>query len=181
MIRLDKLTDVAIILLCIGVGCDLGYRYFVSPSRTTLQTTESKRQYRPGETLQPIPGLSLRPLKNALLFVVSSGCTYCHESVPFYQELMAAVRASPEPVQLVGVCLESQASCTAYFKSKELVFDAVVGVERGTVKIAGTPTLLLVDERRTIKSVWTGLLPAGGQTAVRNAILGKNAATRDAS
>jgi thiol-disulfide isomerase/thioredoxin len=156
MNRLDRVTNVAMLLVCVGVLAELASRHAgFSRSAPARQTPPV---YAAGEKLAPIAGLTLDTDRPSLLLVVRSGCNYCKQSVPFYQQLVQEVREKQAKVRLVGVCVESNEACAEYFKTTKVAVDRTVGVEPGTLKIAGTPTLLLVDQKGTVSSVWTGAL-----------------------
>ena len=92
--------------------------------------------------------------------------------MPFYQRVMQEVRTAKSPLRLVGVCVESEEACKDYLKRHNLDMDLTLAVPQGTLRIVGTPTLILVDEAGKVSSVWTGLLPAPGQQqAVIDAVL----------
>jgi len=164
---LEKATNVGIILVCGAVVADIGYRNFAprslepSASAAAAQRPPSN-EYKPGETLAALPGFTSSPGARSLLFVVKSTCPYCTSSMPFYQRVVQEVRTAKSPVQLVGVCVESAEACQEYFKRHNLTMDLTLGVPPGTLKIVGTPTLLLVDGGKVTAS-WTGALPAPDQ------------------
>jgi hypothetical protein len=165
---LDKATNVGIILVCGAVVADIGYRNFAPRSlepSTAPPAAQRPRldEYKPGETLAALPGFTSRRGARSLLFVVKSSCRFCTDSMPFYQRVVQEVRTAKSPVQLVGVCLESAEACQEYFKRHNLTMDLTLGVPPGTLKIVGTPTLLLVDEGGKVAASWTGALPAPAQ------------------
>jgi hypothetical protein len=175
---LDKTTNVGIILVCGAVIADIGYRNFgprsVEPSAAAARQRPNLVEYKPGETLSDLPGFTSRPGERSLLFVVKSSCPYCTDSMPFYQRVVQEVRTAKSPVQLVGVCLEPKEACEAYFKRHSLTMDVTVGIPPGTLKIVGTPTLLLVDDGGKVTASWAGALPAPGQQqAVLDATLAR--------
>jgi hypothetical protein len=46
----------------------------------------------------------------------------------------------------------------AYLREREISVSAVVRAEPVSLKVAGTPTVLLVDERGIVKKFWRGML-----------------------
>lgn len=169
MSRLDRVTNVAMLIVCVAVLAELGSRHFGSSPGT--QARQKPPVYATGEKLAPIAGLTLDTDRPSLLFVVRSECTYCKQSVPFYQQLVQDLRGKNANVRLVGVCLEPSDACAAYFKSTNVAVDRTVGIAPGALKIAGTPTLILVDQTRKISSIWTGALGEEGQRNLLNTVV----------
>jgi Redoxin len=168
---LEKAANVGIVFVCCAVVADIGYRHFgpqPPPAETSTAATRSNLiQYKVGETVEQIPGLTSQPGTRSLLFVVRSTCPYCTRSMDFYQRVVQQARSEHAPVQLVGVCLEPADVCEHYFKTHHLTMDRTVGVDIGSIKVTGTPTLLMVDDAGKVTSVWTGALsPAREQTVL---------------
>ena len=169
----DKIANCGIALACCAVTADVAYRNLARPTpptRTPPTAARPQFDYAPGEKLQPIAGLKTVPGKATLLLVVKSTCIYCNQSIDFYRRVVERVRSNSKPLQLVGVCLEPSEACAAYFKKNNVAVNLTIGVPPASLKVSGTPTLLLVDESSNVKSVWLGALPADGEQAVLEAL-----------
>jgi hypothetical protein len=167
---LDKLTNVAILGLCIVVAGDLVYRDVIRPEAVAQAGPARPVPLKAGEAFPKLAGLQQEPGKSSLLLVVRSGCKYCAESVPFYQELVREVRSSKIPVQLVGVCLESEKACADYFAQIKVAVDATIGAPRGLEKIQGTPTIVMLDPSGKVAETWVGALNPDREKAVIAAV-----------
>jgi len=169
---LEKLTNVAILGLCVVVAGDLVYRDVLRPQQAAAQgaARPNPTPFKPGEAFPQLTGLQQQPGRSSLLLVVRSGCKYCTESVPFYQNLVKEVRLSKMPVQLIGVCLESDKACADYFAQTKVAVDATIGAPRGLEKIQGTPTLVMLDPSGKVAETWVGALNPEGQKAVLAAL-----------
>jgi hypothetical protein len=165
---LDKLTNVAILGLCIVIAGDLVYRDVIRPHAAATAQAGPARPVplKAGEAFPKLAGLKQEPGKPSLLLVVRSGCKYCTESVPFYKELVREVRASKIPVQLIGVCLESDKACADYFSQTQVAVDATIGAPNGLEKIQGTPTIVMLDPSGKVAETWVGALNPDRQKAV---------------
>jgi hypothetical protein len=167
---LDKAANVGIILVCGAVVADIAIRNMRPQSAAAAASGPSAgnrpalpNEYKPGEALDPLPGFASKSDTKSLLFVVKSSCRFCTDSMPFYQRVVQEVRTAKTPVKLVGVCLESSEACNEYLKRHNLAMDLTLAVPQGTLRVVGTPTLILVDEAGKVGSVWTGMLPAPEQ------------------
>ncbi len=173
MSLLDKAANVAIVVVCAAIAGDIALRHF-RPQPAQAQGPQRPPEYKPGEVFPAIDGFRQEPGKSALLLFVRSTCRYCADSVPFYQELVKEVRASKAQVQVVGVCLEPGDKCAEFFESHEIALDTTVGAPQGVPRIAGTPTLVMLDQAAKVKQVWIGALAAAQQKAViRTATTGR--------
>lgn len=161
MSSIEKAANLAIVVLCAAVVLEIGYRHFggapVASARVAPKPRPS-RDYSIGERMDRIPGYTPQSGKSALFVVVKSTCGFCRSSMPFYQRLSRAVQEASDPVRLVAVCLEGTESCARFFDEHRVQTDTVVGVEPGTVRVFGTPTLILVDADGIVQSTWRGAL-----------------------
>jgi thiol-disulfide isomerase/thioredoxin len=173
MSRLEKVANVAIVLVCTVITADVVIRRLShsTPSVATDNGRPNARGYAVGETFPTLRGLSLAGDKPSLILFVTKTCKFCTASMPFYQRLGQTVREHGNPVRLIGVCPEPTDLCMDYFKRHEVAIERVVTVAPGTatLKVAGTPTLLLVDQGR-VASVWRGQLAPGGESEVLAAV-----------
>jgi hypothetical protein len=163
---LDRLTNIAILLLCVAVGGDVIYKDVIGANRTTAAAAARPQPFKAGEMFPRLIGYEPEAGKSALLLVVRSGCHFCKESVPFYQDLARTVRSTNAPLQLVGVCLESSKACADYFAQTQVAVDVTVGAATGLEKIQGTPTLIMLDPAGKVARTWVGALKEDGQKDV---------------
>jgi hypothetical protein len=173
---LEKAANVGIVVVSCAIVADIGYRHFVPApvASSPVAARPAPIEYKVGDTLEPIPGLPASPGSRSLLFVVRSTCPYCTQSMDFYQRVVQQTRSDHLPVRLVGVCLEGLDACNAYFKAHNVSMDLTVGVTLGSIKVSGTPTLLLLDERNKVTSVWTGTLAPSREQAFLLALAQKS-------
>jgi hypothetical protein len=179
--KLDRAVGLAIILLCLAIIADLVVRHFfpgASPGTRAMTSSvagasparPARPQYQVGEAFQPLPGLSPERGMASLLFVVREGCRYCENSIPFYQRVATAARAARAKVKLVGICPSTTAACQRYFESSDVRMDEAVGIQSKGLKVAGTPTIVMIDEGGRIEGVWAGELPIEREMEVLGAI-----------
>ena len=97
------------------------------------------------------------------LFLTSSNCHFCRESLPFYRALVARARTSD--VRVVGVTREDPEVNRAYLWANGVLVDAVLsGIDIG-VPTERTPTLIVIP-RVGLGKGWVGKLSKERQAEV---------------
>ncbi len=170
MKSLDKLTNMAILLVCIVVIADMIYRDMSSAPLRAPTSTARLEPFRRGEAFPRMTGLRQESGKSSLLLVVKSSCKYCKDSIPFYQRLVNEIRSTNAAVQLVGLCLESDTACANYFSETQVPVDVTLGAPNGLPRIQRTPTIVMLDPNGNVAEIWVGALGEDGQKAVLTAI-----------
>lgn len=102
-----------------------------------------------------------------LLLVLSSTCRYCHESLPFYRELVAERKG----IQVIAGSAESPEAFSRYLSTANLPVDKAVQMERSEwSSVSATPTLIVIDRNGRVSAAWVGLLSDEQQAEVRQAV-----------
>jgi hypothetical protein len=171
MTRLERLTNGSIALLCVVLAGDVVYRRLVVPSPAPPVRTASQARpvYQVGEMF---PALSaFRPTKGvaSLLLVLRDGCRYCDASMPFYQRIVEAGRKATGRLEVVASCIDPAEVCKAYLAEHNVALRSL-SVSGEALKITGTPTVILVDERGAVEAVWSGQLAPAREQEVLDAI-----------
>jgi glutaredoxin len=104
--------------------------------------------------------------------VLRHDCHFCAESVPFYKSLRGnrnTDTTSSKP-QFIVLTADDHETAMKYIEANELSVDGVVTVPVNRLqelRVAGTPTLLLVDQTGLIQRVWLGKLDSNREAEVR--------------
>jgi thioredoxin-related protein len=159
--RLDKLTNVVVIVTCIVV-CGVVVKNYTD-RRTPPPLSISG--YQRGDQIEKIEGLHT-DADRSLLLIVRSTCRYCTDSMPFYRLLREERDKADSRVKLVAVCLESRESCEEYLRKNEFTPDTVVTANPESLKAKATPTLVLVDSGGRVSETWVGRLEGNRQGEV---------------
>jgi hypothetical protein len=127
----------------------------VPPAQTQAP---SKNAYNIGDTLDLPVEASLLDADATVLLVLQSKCRYCEESLPFYQRL-AKKRTSSGRFHMVGLVLDPLPAGKAYLDEAGVAFDAVSRYPLQRLdRVAGTPTLWVVDRSKRIVGAYYGRL-----------------------
>jgi thiol-disulfide isomerase/thioredoxin len=163
MSRLEKATNVAIIVACLFLVGTLVRNYYLSNSDVPALPEIAK-----GTEIK-LPGASPSGQQSAvptLVFALAKSCHFCEESVPFYQKLTAFKNSSPQGIRFVAVMPEKQEEAEAYLKGNGIGVDGVVSMPVSNLGVRGTPTLLLLDGQNKLEEMWVGKMNDAGESQV---------------
>jgi peroxiredoxin len=140
-------------------------------SQTPSQRNASVRvtadqNYRAGETFEPI-GVNLAPKGPTLVMYVRSNCEFCTASMAFYNRM---TKGKSEGARVVVVGPEPEEQLRRYVAEHGLIADQVISVQRGVLRFAGTPTLVLLDRDGRIRRVWQGQLAVAQEKEVEESL-----------
>jgi hypothetical protein len=164
MTRLEKATNVAIIVACAFLVGTLVRNYYLSRNSDLSappvipKGTEIKLPIEsPGGQQSAAP---------TLVLALSKSCRFCEESVPFYRKLTALKNSSPQGLRLVAVLPDKQEEAEAYLKGNGIGVDAVISMPISSLGLQGTPTLLLLDGQNKLEEIWVGKQSEADETQV---------------
>jgi hypothetical protein len=66
-------------------------------------------------------------------------------------------------IRTVGVCVDNERGCRDLFEAGHVELDALVSAPPGSLRIAGTPTLIVLDRSHRVRGVWKGRLSEAEQ------------------
>jgi hypothetical protein len=167
---LDSIVNVATLITCCAVLAALG-----TSAWNVRRSPLPPNAFRAGDRLPAFDGLRLDRANKTLVMVLKHDCHFCAESLPFYKSLRnrrSTVTTAPRP-QLVVLTGDDRQTATRYLETNSIEVDglAIVPTNRlQELRIAGTPTLLLVNHTGLIERVWIGKLDFSGEEEVRQAI-----------
>lgn len=93
-----------------------------------------------------------------LLLVSQTGCHFCSDSAPFYQRLVQEAKMRGN-VRLVFVLPQPVAEGQKYLNDLGLFVTDIVQAPLRTIRVKGTPTLILVNNSGVVTDLWIGKLP----------------------
>lgn len=121
---------------------------------------------RPGVTLHAPRDYRWESYPGTLLVGLRVGCGYCRSSRGFYGQMLLMEHRHQSCAHMLAV-FPDDANAVRREMSPELgAMDVRSGVDLVSLEIPGTPTLLLVDGRGLVRSVWFGKLGAEEERAV---------------
>jgi thioredoxin-related protein len=161
--RLDTAANIAIILVCAIAAVVLVRREFFPAAPPPPPGAVEK-----GERFDQLKAVLPAGAQKTLVVAVSPTCHFCNESLPFYKRLVDERNQKSSPVKfLAAVRSEGEKSEEAKkFADAGVRLDGVVPIDFSSIKVPGTPTLLLVDNNGKVLNVWVGKLDDSGQKDV---------------
>jgi hypothetical protein len=114
-----------------------------------------------------LPGVDWARNRRTLVLALSTQCHFCTESAPFFQRV---AKAAGGRVKLLAVLPQPTVDAQNYLREVGVHVDDVRQAPLDSIGVAGTPTLLFVNNSGTVTDVWTGKLSADKQAEVLRAL-----------
>jgi hypothetical protein len=92
----------------------------------------------------------------SMVLALSTTCHFCTESAGFYRQL--AMECQKQNVRMVAVLPQPVNESKLYLAKEGVTVDEVIQSSLQDIQVAGTPTLLLVDQGARINAAWYGKL-----------------------
>jgi thioredoxin-related protein len=159
---LDTVANIAIILVCAIAAVVLVRNQFFPKQQPGMPSGVEK-----GEQFDQLKAVVPAGSSRALVVAVQPGCHYCNDSIPFYKNLIEQRNQKNSAVKFIAVVPandkpeEAQklvADESQKFASGGAQPDGMVNIDFASIKVPGTPTLLLVDNTGKVLDVWVGKL-----------------------
>jgi hypothetical protein len=160
--RLRLAANAAIVVVVVALAGMLALRYWPRPPVAPIVAVQ------PGETLT-LPGVSWDP-RATLLLAVSTRCRFCSDSAAFYRQLLP--EAARQGIPVVAVSPERDERVRGFLHGLRVPITQVKQVDLRQLRIAGTPTLVLVDGSGRVLDVWRGRLTPSKETKVLDRVKG---------
>lgn len=160
--RVELATNLAIIVTALLLCTVLVKKYLLSPASPVADNVApAKRPVQVGEKLS-IEGVDWAKNGQTLILALSTTCHYCTESAPFYQQLTQK-RGS---VRVVAVMPQNLDAGRQYLQKLGVSVDEVKQLPLESIRVQGTPTLLLLNREGVVTDEWVGRLPAEREAEV---------------
>jgi thioredoxin-related protein len=160
---LDTIANIAIIVVCAIAAVVLVRNQFFPP-----RPPGAPPQVEKGERFDQLKAIVPAGSSRALVVAVSPTCHFCDESMPFYKQIIDQRNQKGSQVKVIAAVPneEAKAEESQKFATAGANPDGMVHMDFSTIKVSGTPTLLLVDNDGKVLDVWVGKLPEDRQQEV---------------
>jgi thioredoxin-related protein len=157
--KVELLSNIAIIVVALLLGVVLFKHYIIgSPGAADVKAVSAGAKI-------SLPDVNWGNSRQTLLIVLSQGCHFCSESVPFYQRLAEEVKSHGD-IRLLAVLPQSPGEGQKYLDDLGVPIKDVKQAELSSIPVRGTPTLVLVDSKGVVTDAWIGKLPADKEAEV---------------
>lgn len=153
MKKLELAVNIGVIVLGAAV-----LFFLVKTYRASRDASQALQEPRVGDQLPAIPGVDWKVNDRTLVLALRKGCHYCEDSMPFYRRLSELSEQKALKANLVAVFPDAGSDVDQLVKAEHLSLKTVSGVPLGTLKISGTPTIILADSSGRIIQDWVGQL-----------------------
>ena len=161
--KLDTAANIAILVVCAIAAFILVRNHFFPP-----RAPGAMPEIKAGEQYDALRNVVPAGSQRALVIAVAPTCHFCTESMPFYKRLIDQRNQSGSQVKVVAAVPrpEAQAEETQKLTQAGVQPDAVVPLDFSSVRVNGTPTIVLVDNQGKVLDVWVGKQPEKGEKEI---------------
>lgn len=152
-----KKTELFVNISVIVLGAVVLF-FLVKTYRASQNNSQSVQGPRVGDQLPAIPTIDWKSNDRTLLLVLRKGCHYCEDSMPFYRRLAQMSEEKKLKANLVAVFPDAAADVENVLQSQHLSVKTVPNVPLGSLKVPGTPTMILADSSGRVLQDWVGQL-----------------------
>jgi hypothetical protein len=149
--KIETVANVIVIAFAVVVG-SVFLKDRLSPAAPESNVVKA------GDKLARLAGWDWGAHDQTLVLGLRKGCHFCEDSAPFYQRLVAQQQQGGSKFPIVAVFPDTADTAKEVLQSEGLGVQALGGVPLETMKMSGTPTLLLVDRSGTVLNAWIGML-----------------------
>jgi len=128
--------------------------------------------YAEGERIPAVAGVNFAAFDRTLLVVMKSDCPFCIASSGFYRRLLDEQQTRRASVQVLFVAAEDDARFDESLRENGLPTGRTARMRGNSLKVRGTPTLLLIDRSSRVQTVWEGQVPASVEKQIVAATFG---------
>jgi len=121
---------------------------------------------RAGDQLPALRGFQWSDHNRTLVLALKDGCVYCDNSMPFYRRLATLQDGRQAGAFLIAAVPDSSEKAKEMMERHNLSVPVVAESRLNTLKVAGTPTLILVDKQGKVLKVWVGVLSVASEDEV---------------
>lgn len=148
--KLEALANVAIMVVA-GLASAVLIKTYLLPQPAVRQIP----QVVVGDK-SAIEGVDWKANRRTLVLALQTTCRFCSESASLYRRLTDVLPKAG--VHMIAVLPQAKTESVRYLRSLDVNVTDVRQESFVTLKIPGTPTLMLVDEVGVVRNVWVGKL-----------------------
>jgi thiol-disulfide isomerase/thioredoxin len=169
--KAELIANIAIILVALLLGAAVVKRYFLASSDNAGKAASGFKEISAGEKFQ-LPDVDWSKNGQTLVLALSKNCRFCSESAPFYQKLVKE-EAESRSLRLVAVFPHDVNQGKNYLDELGVSVSEIKQAPFNSIRIRGTPTLLLVNKDGVVVDVWVGKLPPEKEAEALSRLQGK--------
>jgi thiol-disulfide isomerase/thioredoxin len=120
--------------------------------------------YKTGDHIARSIWQTMPDAKRTVVIAERSECAYCRASMPFYAELVRA--AGDAGVEVVSVTSDDKATHQRFLDANHVHVGRIIPLTDTPLKVSATPTLIVLDQSKTVLGAWVGQLSSDEENKV---------------
>jgi hypothetical protein len=163
---LENFTNVAILAVAF-VFLSIAYKNHQQSHQT--QPHQGPPEIQVGDRVQ-LEDVDWLRNDSTIILVLNTKCHFCSESGPFYRELSRRVTAEKKKIHLIAVFPQPQLDAREYLRELGVEVEDVRQQTITSIKVSGTPTIILANQRGEVVQTWRGRLSPDEEPKVISAL-----------
>jgi hypothetical protein len=172
--KLDIFANIAIILVALLIGFSLIRQQIThakAANKALAASASMENSLVPGNYLPPPEGYQWAQHDRTLMVALRYGCIHCEHNMQLYQHIQNQIQRSNARTSLLSIFPDDLFVAQHDLDSHSLGnMPFLANINFAKMRVAGTPTLLLVDNKGTILYSWIGELSQREQDGVMKTI-----------
>lgn len=160
---LELLTNLAVLIVALAIIATLVVNFYEHKRTPTLQSGLAR-----GQILPALGNLDYGASPETLIIALDARCTYCRESIPFYNKIIQANINQRSTTRIFAVFPNQKEEVESFVKQNNFNINTIPSVNFNAVKLRGTPIMILVDSSGRVKNFWVGKIPQEEEIALIN-------------
>jgi len=129
----------------------------------TGKPRQDKTSIKVGDAMT-LPSVDWKANRRSVVLLLQRNCGYCSKSAPFYNRLIP--EAKSKNVRVIAAMPGPIADSKEYVAGLGLPMEEVLNANFSLLKVRGTPTVAIVDDRGIVTKVWRGYLESDKEKEV---------------
>lgn len=159
MKKVELVTNITLITVALLVSIILVKKVFLGEQRP-----DSRRGPTAGTQIS-LPGVDWASHRKNILLVISTECSFCSGSAPFYQKLADEISRNKD-ARLIALLPQEEAEGRNYLNELKVPVEEVLHLKPDSIAVSGFPTIILVNNQGIVEEAWVGQLPADQESEV---------------
>jgi len=155
--QIEVVSNVAIIAVAVLLGVVLVKSYLFSGK------PDSYRGIAAGTKIE-VRDVDWAKSNHTVVLALQKGCHFCTESAPFYQRLVS--QASQRGTRIIAILPNEIEASREYLSALNVRISEIRQMPLNALKVGGTPTVILVDDKGVVVRSWVGKLPPNDEAEV---------------
>jgi len=158
-------SNVAVLVLAVALLGAIVSARFARPRKPAFESGLQR-----GQVLARLESIDYLTAPQTMLLVLSTKCSYCEQSLPFYQRLLGEQQTVGQHTRIVAVFPNPKTEVEQYKEQNQLHVESVPELNYSILNVTGTPTLILVDSTGHVLDFWVGKLSKEDEQQVIEAV-----------